>query len=333
MFVLKRQPQTVATAPRAHRRLSPVVALLACGLTLATAACSSSVPSPTVAGSNSQGDIPEPPLGPIPKITSSQQVTFPLDAYRPSVDQSVAIMLQDEALINQCAADAGSPDRLKMRKATQQGDVPVEASDLRAKIVAERASLVQYFPYWTMFVNDPASVTSYVETYTSLDPISSIETNLGDSEVLQRCWDAVSAITPNGTALSGDTSDILGDGGPSYGSDDSRVDAAEQEWSACMKSKGFNYATPFKIQDDSSISQPLNPDALARLRAVAVADMACKKSTNLVGVGVAVASAYEQRYIDSHRDALRAYEASVTDYLAGRVAAPTPATPDGTATK
>ncbi|MCL2483519.1 MAG: hypothetical protein FWF43_08935, partial [Propionibacteriaceae bacterium] len=53
-----------------------------------------------------------------------------------------------------------------------------------------------------------------------------------------------------------------------------------------------------------------------------VADMNCKISTNLVGVAVAVQSAYDQVYIDSHRDALNTWKQKLDALLSGTATLP-----------
>lgn len=72
-----------------------------------------------------------------------------------------------------------------------------------------------------------------------------------------------------------------------------------------MKSRGFSYATPWDAYSDPrwisvSASTEHSPDEIA----TAQADMSCKDSTNLVGMAVAVESAYDTRYINSRHDDL-----------------------------
>ncbi|MDQ4504159.1 hypothetical protein [Sinomonas sp. ASV322] len=49
--------------------------------------------------------------------------------------------------------------------------------------------------------------------------------------------------------------------------------------------------------------------------AAAVADVQCKISTNLVGIGAALQTAYDQEYIAKHRAALDAFAADWDGYL------------------
>lgn len=60
---------------------------------------------------------------------------------------------------------------------------------------------------------------------------------------------------------------------------DSRIERAVSQWSACMKSKGYDYRSPTQT---------------------ATTDMGCKKRVRYLDVVVAVESAYENRYIKEH---------------------------------
>jgi len=47
----------------------------------------------------------------------------------------------------------------------------------------------------------------------------------------------------------------------------------------------------------------------------ATSDVQCKVKTNLVGVGMAIQSAYDQIYITTHFATLNAYESNLADYV------------------
>ena len=51
--------------------------------------------------------------------------------------------------------------------------------------------------------------------------------------------------------------------------------------------------------------------------ATATADVQCKISTNLIGVAMAVQTAYDQQYIDAHTDQLAAYRERLQRAVAG----------------
>ncbi|MGW7003890.1 hypothetical protein ACWGCW_13965 [Streptomyces sp. NPDC054933] len=108
----------------------------------------------------------------------------------------------------------------------------------------------------------------------------------------------------------GSTHDMPG-GGPHVPLTDPRIVSINKQWSDCMASKGFKYPTPIDaIADPKWKPDPKNIGAYRPSReqiAVASADMGCKLSLNLVGIDVAVASAYHKQYIDSHAAELAEY--------------------------
>ncbi|MDR2973758.1 MAG: hypothetical protein LBV00_03445 [Propionibacteriaceae bacterium] len=114
----------------------------------------------------------------------------------------------------------------------------------------------------------------------------------------------------------------LPDGGPAWHPQDSRFVAAEATWSTCMTQRGFTYATPLDAINKNHMTAA-SPESMA----VAAADVQCKIDTNLVGIGVAVQSAYEQQYIDTHRDALTTQQKQIADFIAGHVTIPKQAPP------
>lgn len=73
-----------------------------------------------------------------------------------------------------------------------------------------------------------------------------------------------------------------------------------------MKESGYSYRTPMDANNDSRWSgDRVTPAEIG----VAVADVACKKRTNLTGIRMAVDAAYQQRLIAQHADALTAVAA------------------------
>jgi len=71
---------------------------------------------------------------------------------------------------------------------------------------------------------------------------------------------------------------------------DARVKQAFGAWSACMQTKGYHYATPFDPMNDRQFA---TATPSAREIATAVADVACKKQHNVIGVWYSVDAAYQ----------------------------------------
>jgi|SRR5580658_8432274 hypothetical protein len=76
---------------------------------------------------------------------------------------------------------------------------------------------------------------------------------------------------------------------------DSRVVEVERAWARCMKSKGFDFATPMAAQ---AAAWPSAPDSTEI--ATTEADVQCKTKTNLPGIWLAVEAAYQRRLISGN---------------------------------
>ncbi|MFB7943829.1 hypothetical protein ACFC6L_02815 [Kitasatospora phosalacinea] len=83
---------------------------------------------------------------------------------------------------------------------------------------------------------------------------------------------------------------------------DSRLVKAFDEWSSCMKGKGFAYRTPMDPENDQNFLG--TPAATPQEISAAVADVECKESTNVIGIWVAVDTAYQKRAIEQHAQQL-----------------------------
>ena len=88
---------------------------------------------------------------------------------------------------------------------------------------------------------------------------------------------------------------------------DSRVVAAFATWSECMAKSDYDYSTPMEANNDPKWS---GDKASAEEIAVAVADVNCKKTTNLVGIRMAVDAAYLRIAISQHGAELNAINAA-----------------------
>ena len=81
---------------------------------------------------------------------------------------------------------------------------------------------------------------------------------------------------------------------------DSRVVRAFSTWSKCMSQAGFNYPTPMAANDDPRWgTTTASQDEIS----AATADVNCKLSTNLTGLRVAAAAAYQTKFITSRAKA------------------------------
>lgn len=93
---------------------------------------------------------------------------------------------------------------------------------------------------------------------------------------------------------------------------DSRVKAGFAAWSKCMSRVGFSYDTPRNANNDDRWS---TETASQEEIAVAVADVNCKKETNLVGIRMAVDSSYQRLAIAAHGTKLKELKSSFARQL------------------
>ncbi len=89
-----------------------------------------------------------------------------------------------------------------------------------------------------------------------------------------------------------------------------------------MQAAGFRYRMPTDASGDSAWNGPLNERPTQQELATAKADIACRLEINLVGIMAAVDAAYQQRALETNREAveragarLRAMEARAREVL------------------
>jgi hypothetical protein len=83
---------------------------------------------------------------------------------------------------------------------------------------------------------------------------------------------------------------------------DPKVTAAFKAWSDCMGAKGYRYDSPRTAGSDLDTKSPaVSP----RETAIAAADVACKKSTDVVRIWSAFEIDYQNKQIDQHAQELK----------------------------
>jgi hypothetical protein len=85
---------------------------------------------------------------------------------------------------------------------------------------------------------------------------------------------------------------------------DSRVRAVFARWSACMKRSGYDYSTPGDANRNRTFVDGRKHRVTELELATAVADVRCKKETNLINVWAGVETAYQKIAIAQHKAAL-----------------------------
>ena len=260
----------------------------------------------TTAPPTDQPSISEPPIGAIGVITNPDLVLRPIDEYKPSPIELLAINQQYERLVNECLSAHQSNLRIAIANDPTQLLSFIELLDRDDRTMMD----LLYF-----FDPENASVYGYHRPPSSAVPITGFSPS---ADIVDQCSVAVNSVTPGG----GESLPFLAlpDGGPTKNSADSRYVAAVAQWSTCMKAQGYDYADPlFAIYNPQWLEFSVaSPDEIA----TAVADVRCKVSVNFVGQVIAIQSAYDQLYIDSHHDELVALRQQIADYIQGNVVVP-----------
>ena len=87
---------------------------------------------------------------------------------------------------------------------------------------------------------------------------------------------------------------------------DSRVTAALAAWSACMRTAGQNYQTPWDASGQTWAAAPTQAEL-----ALATTDVDCKRKTNLAAVWLAVLTGYQNEVIEHNKAGLDAIRAAI----------------------
>lgn len=244
---------------------------------------------------NAQETGAEPPLGAVPTITSTDQVDLPIFSHYPSVDDVVAL---NRVLSRKVDACVGS-------------HVITTVDDMERLTRSAYAHLRSDSYVYGFFDTSSYLTTGYGEAGDAV-----IQT-FSDDAVGDKVWQCADAVEEEWgldvDALVVSPDGALPDGGPPRPDGDSRYLAAAARWSACMKEQGFDYATPKDAQ--SAAFDYTSPMPERERMTLAKADVECKVSTNLVGVAVAVETAYQNRYIASHQLQLEQMRAAIEKAL------------------
>ena len=252
--------------------------------------------------------VSEPPIGPVPVITSPEQMVRPIDEYEPSPVELLAINQQYERLVNGCLSGHQSDLRIAIANDPSQLLPFIEVNN------RDRLTLMDLVYF---FDPENAGVYGYQRPPGAVGQITGF---FPSDDIVGQCSAAVNSVTPGG----GDSLPffILPDGGPVENTADSRYVAAVSQWSACMKEQGYDFDDPLLAISSFMGGMASNSGTSADEIATATADVGCKISVNFVGQVIAVQSAYDQAYIDSHRDQLAVLRQQIADYIQGNVVVP-----------
>jgi hypothetical protein len=252
----------------------------------------------------------EPAVGTIAVVRSAAEIVLPLDAYQLTADEQYTVLKASNALGRECMSRFGlrwptTPPRVG-------GEAPVNA---RRYLVSD-AEQVRTQGYHAVDALARHKVLAAAEA--KLPPPSPEAFNVWSGQG-ERTY-AGQPVPAGGCA--GEATRRLTNNMPVTDPDlvqrlqldtftrtrtDSRVVAVFAAWSSCMKEHGYAYADPFAANDD----QRWQTDKVSDQEiTIAMADVACKARTKIVGTMFAVETAYQRRAITDHRaqlDDIRAY--------------------------
>lgn len=240
----------------------------------------------------------EPALGPISVVTSYTQVVLPLDAYMQSGDEIELDGYASNRLIQRCMRRFGLD--WAVRVPGPRSDTP--RNDRRYGIVD--ATQAARYGYSAPDVEEAKPATGppisddQVAVLTGRGQNSFNGVAVPDGGCAGEARHALEAgAPPLGTAGSPNLVEQLNHDAGAKADSDRRVRAVFDQWSSCMKESGYNYAGPWDANDDPHWS---DAQVTRQEIATAVADVACRTRTNLVGMWYAVETAYQKDAIEQY---------------------------------
>lgn len=250
--------------------------------------------------------IPEPTLGVVPTITLPNQVQGVIDQVLPDAKMLIDLAYAEQALKTKCVNEHGVTGAFSF--------VPAGGNDSGATVAAFVRGLssdrVKRSELWGFFDPDSASQYGYRVAPTEPGGLNEKSPDGTSPDVMRQCTESARTAFGGKDWSSYASPHRLPGGGPVEASKDSRWIAAAGRWSQCMKEAGYSYQFPTDAIGDSRWRSGGEAASVSSAQiAAATADVRCKVSTNLVGVGVAVQSAYDKQYLDSNGPAVQAYVA------------------------
>ena len=253
-------------------------------------------------------DAGEPRIDRYLEITDLKRFTLPLDAYAPSLSELLTIGNAENLLFQQCmqrfGLDIGTPPVLQRS--------PFEKNELRYGLTSdERARTLGY--------RNPEHRAQNQTPEPTLSPEAmavAAGTGQGSYNGLKvppgGCRGEARQTLANGTdpAHDGELVGRLDNEAGQQAERDSRVRAAFATWSACMKRSGYDYADPWRANDDPAFGEA--QAVTAQELATATADVLCKKEANLVNIWASVETAYQNRVIAANEPRLQEEKAAWT---------------------
>jgi hypothetical protein len=273
------------------------------------------------AGGDAEG---EPSLGTVPVVNSDADIVLPLDAYRYTNRDYLAMMRAHSRLTADCmrrfgvefpyqdtsgvVAGVNTPDfdhansrrygLLDPESAAVRGYLPQDApaeETPTGKGAAGPAATEGGFemtPQIMFLLKGKAQP----EFATAVLPTDSTGRRLSDDGCL---GEAERTLAGGNRAVNVSLADLYASEAHRRAQNDSRLTAAMTAWSTCMRERGYDYASSWG-PNDREWPRPPGAEEIA----TAGADVQCKRQTNLAGTWLALETAYQHREIDRHAQEL-----------------------------
>ena len=273
--------------------------MVAAGLVFATGLAGCSIGGAKKAGGETAS---EPAVARIAQLTDSNQLQLPLEEFMPTEQDRAQIQAAYRLRLRQCVEQFG----LDYSPAVGSSSALTTGRNARRYGVTDQSQVSVYGYHVPPEVGGGKPVQQQLSAQ-----VETVLSGRGTSTVNGRTVPAGGCVATAKADLKTDqpgADDTLADRlsleSFSRSRADSRVRAAMSHWSACMKQQGFNYATPENAIGDPQFA---SGDVASRTEiSTALADVACKRTTNLVGIWATVESAYQTRSVGQNQEALNA---------------------------
>ncbi len=258
-------------------------------------------PSPDPEPSTSESP---PPLGTIPKVTSTAPIAMPLDSVMTSLSDVDLLETAGELKARDCMRSLGFTT-------WTTGAIPGPSAD-------KDSDLFDYLP------SADATQSGYPPALSDKSPALGASSETAVSEDAVRAYTGTEATTASGAAVPDGGCEAEGDrqlkgAAAELPVDprlllveaqfsalrDDRMQQAFATWSACMAKRGYRYDDPLSAHlDPRWAERTSDTPAGAEEKATAAADAACQQEGNLVGMYKALETAYQKRLLDENRTQL-----------------------------
>lgn len=264
----------------------------------------------TLAGCSGAGEEQrEPAIGQIKQVNSYEDIVLPFDAYLLTREQRMALNDAREHLIRTCAMRHG----LQVTGKVASGDQPSRQLMIGRRygiIEPNEAAASGYRVTPRLLADSGKDSDGWNPTPEEFRVVAGKDQVTGESAAGQPIGGT--AVVEGGCAAEAGRQLSAGGGerASNYGEilqvqtyemaeRDSRVVAAWAKWSECMAESGYVYRSPWEPNNHGWGPEPTKEEI-----ATAVADVACRRKVNLVGIWLAVESAYQQRAVDEFQQRL-----------------------------